>query len=46
MFVVTAVMLSLGADKGVEWVFRYGVGVSEVPPPSTDGHEHHPSAHP
>lgn len=33
-------VVTLGADRGAELVFRYGVGVAGEPPPHPDGHDH------
>lgn len=37
---VCALVMTLGADRGAELVYRYGVGVSHEPPPEDDGHDH------
>lgn len=33
-------VMTLGADRGAELVFRYGIGVAGDPPPHTQGHDH------
>jgi uncharacterized membrane protein len=37
---VTAGVLTLGADRGAELVFRYGIGTAGETPPAADGHDH------
>ncbi len=44
--VVLVGMLAVGADRGAELVFRYGVGVAnESPPHSEHSHSEHPHSH-
>lgn len=33
-------LMTLGADRGAELVFRYGIGVAGEAPPHSDGHDH------
>jgi uncharacterized membrane protein len=42
---ILAGITSLGADRGAELVFRYGVGVAMDQPAQTDGHNHDHGAH-
>lgn len=42
---LTAGVLTLGADRGAELVFRYGIGVAGEEPPAT-GHDHGDHPHP
>jgi uncharacterized membrane protein len=41
MGVITAGLLSVGADRGGELVFRYSIGTAGEALPATDGHDHH-----
>lgn len=46
LMVVTCAVLTLGADRGANLVYRYGVGVlNETPPATDDGHSHGHDAH-
>lgn len=44
MSVVLVVVMTIGADRGAELVFRYGVGVANDPPPHAM-HEHDGQSH-
>ncbi|QED26757.1 DUF2231 domain-containing protein [Microvenator marinus] len=33
-------VMTIGADRGAELVFRYGIGVAGETPPHSDGHDH------
>lgn len=33
-------VMTIGADRGAELVFRYGIGVAGEAPPHSDGHDH------
>ncbi|MED5369772.1 MAG: DUF2231 domain-containing protein [Myxococcota bacterium] len=33
-------LMTIGADRGAELVFRYGIGVAGEAPPHSDGHDH------
>ena len=45
LFAVVVVM-TLGADRGAEMVYRYGIGTAGETPPSGDGHSHDHGAAP
>jgi uncharacterized membrane protein len=41
MLIVTVLVMTVGADRGAELVYRYGIGTAGESPPSTHADHHH-----